>query len=285
MGKTKTAFISEVPEAKKSSEEAYREKKERQAREAASAKSSGETKKVHIAGLKGGQRIKIVETETAPAEEEKTVETKEPEGEKKKTTKVPKVRGKKYTESKAKVNPTQSYSTVEAIKLVKETSYSKFDGSVELHLILKKVGTSIQVKLPHSFGREKRIEIANDETVKKLEKGKIDFDILLATVEMMPKLVPFAKMLGPKGLMPNPKNGTLIKSEKDAAKFSVNTLNLKTEKEAPLVHTTIGKVSSENKKLLENLGAIFAGFGGGNKQIVRAYIKATMGPSIKIQVS
>lgn len=260
MGKTKTAFVGEEAPEKKE----RREKKEK-------------PEKVHIAGLKGGQRIKAIEAEVVPevtAEEEKL----------EKKAKAPKVRGKKYIQAKAKINPAKLFPLKEAISLVKETSYSAFDGAVELHLVVKKTGTSARVTLPHSAGKEKKVEIASDETIKKLTEGKIDFDVLLATPEMMPKLVPFARLLGPKGLMPNPKNGTLISDVKKAGSFSGNTVSVKTEKEAPLIHTVVGKVSQAEKELIENSEAVFRALGG-TKQILKAYAKASMGPSVKIAIS
>jgi large subunit ribosomal protein L1 len=278
MGKTKTAFVSDIgSEEAKSSEQAYREKKEKQ-----KAKEAGKPEKVHIAGLKGGQRIKTIEAE--PLEVETGTETeKETEEEAKKPKKI-KVRGKKYKDAKAKVAVGLTYPVEKAIKLVKETSYSKFPGSVELHLVVKKVGTSANLTLPHSAGKEKKIEVASDETVKKLKEGKIDFDVLLATADMMPKLVAFARLLGPKGLMPNPKNGTIIKTEKDTTKFSGNSVSLRTEKDAPLIHTVVGKITQDDKELAENADAILTALGG-SKQIVKAYLKATMGPSVKISFS
>lgn len=238
-----------------------------------------EVEKVHLAGLKGGQRVKMVE-----AEESTTVTNAEGEVVKKGGRKiVEKIRGKKYVESKKKFDNVKIYSATEAIKLVKETSYSKFDGTVELHLIVKKTGISASVALPHQAGKTKKVEIASDETVEKLKTGKIDFDILVATSAMMPKLVPFARLLGPKGLMPNPKNGTLVPDAQKAKSFSTGSVILKTEKEAPLVHTVIGKVSQDSGQLAENLEAIFKAFGGA-KQIDKAFIKATMGPAVKVKV-
>ncbi len=262
MGKTKTAFVGSQPEEIKK-------------------KPAKKSDKVHIAGLKGGQRIKVVEAEITPTEEPSVAPAMEG---KEKKEKQPKVRGKKYLEAKTKIDKTKLYTLPDAIKAVKETSYSKFDGAVELHLVVKKTGTSANVSLPHLAGRQKKIEVASEETLKKIQGGKIDFDVLLATAEMMPRLVPFARVLGPKGLMPNPKNGTLIKSAKDAEKFSGNTLALKTEKEAPLIHTVIGKVSQNDKELVENAEAIFVALGK-DKQVVRAYAKATMGPSVKLEIS
>ncbi|MBI3443256.1 hypothetical protein HY008_01160 [Candidatus Woesebacteria bacterium] len=257
MGKTKTAFVGEAVEPKKRQPEKKAEK-------------------VHLAGLKGGQRIKVVEAETIKIEKE--IGKKE----EKKIKKI-KVRGKKYKFSKAKIDSNKIYPLNQAIILVKETSYSKFDGTVELHLVVKKTGISANVKLPYSAGREKKIEIADEETVKKIEAGKIDFDVLLAKPDMMPKLVPFARILGPRGLMPNPKNGTLIKSEKEADKFKGGSFSLRTEKDAPLIHTVVGKVSQKDQELIENAKAILAALG--DKQIVRGFVKSTMSPSVKISLS
>ncbi len=268
MGKTKTAFVGEtIEEPKKKDKKASGPERGRRA------------ERVHIAGLKGGQRIKVVEAEPTVQPEQESERVKEQE----KKEKAPKIRGKKYQEVLAKVDKNKLYPPTEAIKLVKDTSYSKFDGTVELHLVVKKVGISANVTLPYSAGKTKKIEVASEETLKKLKAGKIDFDVLLATAEMMPKLVPFAKTLGPKGLMPNPKNGTLIKTEKEAAKFSGNTLHLKTEKEAPLIHTVVGKVSQKEEELTKNTETILNALGT-NKQILKAYMKPTMGPSVKIQV-
>ena len=239
-----------------------------------------EAEKVHLSGLKGGQRVKMVEAEEPIVTETNTEGKIVKKGEKRI---VEKIRGKKYVESKKKFDNIKVYSVTDAIKIVKDTSYSKFDGTIELHMIVKKAGISAQVILPHQAGKTKKIEVATDETIEKLKSDKIDFDILVATTEMMPKLVPFARLLGPKGLMPNPKNGTLVPDAKKAQSFSAGTVALKTEKEAPLVHTVIGKVSQDTKELSENLEAIFKAFGG-SKQIDKAYIKATMGPSVKVKI-
>jgi large subunit ribosomal protein L1 len=273
MGKTKTAFVEETKEVKKTSFDELREKRERQEEK---RKEEGKKEEVHIAGLKGGQRIKVIEAEPIITTEEIKKE------EEKKAKKAPRIRGKKYNEVKAKVDRNKTYPVKEAIKLVKETSYSKFDGSMELHLIIKKLGLSVQVSLPHSAGKEKKVEIASDETVEKLKNGKIDFDILIATPDIMPKLVPYARIMGPKGLMPNPKNGTLVPDIKKAKGVGGNTVTIKTEKEAPLIHTVIGKVSQKEEELEQNLGAIIKAVS--EKQIEKAYLKATMGPSVKVKI-
>lgn len=235
--------------------------------------------KVHISGLKGGQRVKMVDTET---ENNTTTEVLEgTEGRTAKKAAKEKIRSKKYHESKVKIEAGKEYSIDQAIKLVKDTSYSKFDGTMELHLVVKKVGASAQVNLPHPAGKTKKIEVASDETVEKLKKGLIDFDILVATADMMPKLVPFARLLGPKGMMPNPKNGTLVADIKKANNFSASTVTVKTEKEAPLVHTVVGKNSQKDEEIKANTEAILKALGGA-RQIVRAFLKSSMSPSVKL---
>ncbi len=285
MGKTKTAFIGGTPDDEKTGKEAYEERrKKKEAAAARALESEGKKTKVKGLGLKGGERVKVIGGEPEIAvEEEKAKEIPEAQGISPKHPKPPKSRGKKYQKARMKIDRNKTYPISEAIKLVKETSYSKFAGTMELHFTTKKVGLSANITLPHWEGKAKKIEIASDETIDKLKKGKIDFDMLLATAEMMPKLVPFARVLGPKGLMPNPKNGTLIKDKKEAAKFSGNSFNLKTEKEAPVIHTVIGKTSQSDKDLEENIQTIFDAVS--TKQILKAYLKSTMSPSVKLAIS
>lgn len=268
MGKMKTSFVGDEADKNKiKSQKAH-------------AKDEG---KVHVAGLKGGQRVKVVEA--APTEEAPVVEDAQALTRTEAKTKkiVERVRGKKYVASKAKFDHEKLYAVKDAVKLVKDTSYSKFDGTMELHLVVKKTGTSANVTLPFQAGKTKKVEIATDETIAKLKEGKIDFDILVATTAMMPKLVPFARLLGPKGLMPNPKNGTLVPDEKKAKTFSTGSILIKTEKEAPLVHTVVGKNSQKDEEIAENVEAILKALGG-SKQVVKAYLKSSMSPSAKLIV-
>ena len=183
---------------------------------------------------------------------------------------------------RGKIDRVKFYSLDEAVKLAQETSYSKFDGSVELHMVVKRDKLSVTTKLPFSTGKSKKIEVASETTIKKLQSGKVDFDVLLAKAEMMPKLVPFAKILGPKGMMPNPKNGTLIKSEDDAKKFSADSVTIKTEKSQPVVHVVIGKVSQKTDEVVKNAEAVFSVIGP--KQVTKASLSASMGPGVKVKV-
>jgi large subunit ribosomal protein L1 len=264
MGKTKTQFIGEtLPE----------EKKPGSAKKASTRKEK--TEKVRIAGQKGGERIKLVESELITPEASSSAKAA--------SHRAPKVRSKKYFEAKAKIDNSKHYSIREAVSLIKDTAYTKFDGTVELHLVVRKVGLSSNVTLPYPTGKQKKIEVADEATIKKLEKGKVDFGVLLATAEMMPSLVPFARILGPKGLMPNPKNGTIIKTKDDAKKFSDKKITIKTEKKAPIIHTIIGKVSQKDKELAENAEAIIEAVN--KKQVLKCYLSATMSPSVKVEMN
>ncbi len=285
MGKTKTMFVEGNTE-KKSGKDAYEAKmKAKAAKEAGVA-----VKPVKEKPVKQEKQEKQIEASVAKIEveselvnEESTATTESAETETTKREKKAKVRSKNYKSAYSKIDKSKLYSITNAVKLLKEINYSKFDSAVEMHIVVKSKGLNVNVKLPFSGGKMKRIEIANDETIEKLKKGKIDFDMLLATADMMPKLVQYARVLGPKGMMPNPKNGTLIKTAKDAEKFAGNTLTLKTEKEQPVIHTVVGKLSHKDSELEENTMAVINTIGGG-KQIVKAYIKSTMSPSIKLTV-
>jgi len=300
MGKTKTAIISEKPsndgdssldklKAKRARQEAQKkeeaklattEKTESLPNESKTKEKKPRGKKVdkkgreQVAkvGLKGGERLKTIEMDIPkPNEEEKTENARKP-----------RVRGKKYVESVTKVDANRSYETTEAVKLLKETSFTNFDATAELHLVVKKVGLSVQIELPHSTGKQKKVEIASSTTIEKLKKGKVDFDILLSTAEMMPKLVAFARILGPKGMMPNPKNGTLIKDAKEADKFKGSSVTIKTEKKQPVIHTLVGKVSQKDKEIIENINAVVVKIT--KQQITKAVLTSTMGPGIKLSI-
>lgn len=193
------------------------------------------------------------------------------------------LRGKKYLSAKSKIEDGKIYLLSEAVKLVKETSYSNFNGSVELHLVVDKNNINQQVVLPFSTGVSKKIEIASEETVKKLENGKIDFDILIATAKTMPLLIRFAKLLGPKGLMPNPKNGTLVDDPKKVeGNFGGSNLQIKTEKSAPLVHLVVAKISQPEKEIEENTNAVLAAIG--EKQVKKGVLTSSMGPSVQFSI-
>lgn len=284
MGKKRIVTINESPEETPQTEE-VQAVVQKEARSEKKKEKKPEKQEVHLPGLKGGQRVKMVVAEPLP-EEEKPAATKPPASAsagKQKKAKPKRKRGKNYLAARTKVDPMKLYHLSEAIKLAKDTSWGKFDGSLEAHLVVPKKGLKGEVLLPYFAGKTKRVVIADEETLAKIESGKIDFDVLLSTPDFMPNLVKYAKVLGPKGLMPNPKAGTIVADpQKAREKFQKTSFSYKTESSAPLVHTVFGKVSQKDEELEANLQALFSAIGP--KNIKRAIIKATMGPAVRVAV-
>jgi len=203
--------------------------------------------------------------------------------EKEKKEKVVKARGKKYQKTIKKMDKTKTYFLAEAIKILKEVKYTKFDESVELHFNVEEIGLKGEVELPHSTGKVTRVKIVDDKVLADLEKGIIDFDVLITHPSFMAKLAKFARVLGPKGLMPNPKAGTISpKPEETLKKFSKGMLRWKTEAKFPLIHQMIGKVSLDDKALIENATAFIKSVG--TNHVLKAFIKTTMSPSLKLNL-
>ena len=225
-------------------------------------------------------------------------------------------KGKKYVEASSKVDKTKSYSVEEAIALAKETTVTNFDSSVELALRLnldtKKADQQLRgaVVLPNGTGKTKKVlVIAKGEAAKaaeaagadyvgdvnyleKIEKENwFDFDTMIATPDMMPLLGKLGRVLGPKGLMPNPKTGTVTMDTKTAVEdVKKGRVEYRTDSYGN-VHVLIGKVSFDNEKLVENLKAFVslilktkpAVVKG--KYILNVSISTTMGPGIKIDAN
>lgn len=214
---------------------------------------------------------KAVETSETPQEEVVTIQ------------KIAKKRSKKYLAAKAKIDVNKYYPIKEAVSLVKSTSLSKFEGKVEAHITTLDIGTLGDITFPHLETASKNIVILNDAILSEIKEGKINFDILIATPSTMPKLLPFAKILGPKGLMPNPKSGTLTdKPEEAVKKLSVAKTSVKTEKKAPIIHIIVGKTSQPVEEIAANITELIKVIQ--HSKIKKFAICATMGPSVKIAI-
>lgn len=201
-----------------------------------------------------------------------------------KATKVKKTHGrsKKYQAVRAQVDKTREYDAFSAIELVKKLSYTKFGGTIEAHALLREEGASFQITFPHSTGKTLTVAVATDELLSEIAEGKVNFDVLLATPAYMPKLAKLARILGPKGLMPNPKNGTLTNDPETKKKaLEAGTITLKGEKKAPLVHVVLGNTKSETKDLVENLQMLIKVMTG---KLLKLTVSATMSPGIKVNV-
>lgn len=261
----------------------------------------------------------IAETEAEIAKEERKAEAKSSEDKPKQPIKPARSRlerrSKKYREAAKLIDGEKYYTIAEAIELVTKTSTTKFDATVEIHARLgvdpRQADQNIRdnIVLPAGTGKTIRVAVFADEDVAKealkagadvagnddflaqLDKGVIDFDILVATPGVMARLSKYARVLGPKGLMPNPKSGTVTN---DVAKAVQQAKAGKVEYRVDstgIVHLGLGKVSFGSKKLAENVEAVIASI----KQNKPASIKGTyvrsvvlttsMGPSVKVAVS
>lgn len=199
-----------------------------------------------------------------------------------------KIRSKKYQEVVKLIDRTKKYEVSEAIELVKKTSLTKFDGNVEVHVrVLAKSGKPEPlrglIKYPHPTGRSIKIIIIDEKIAKDIEKtGKAPADIYLATPAMMPKIAKLAKILGPKGKMPNPKSGTISDNPaKTKKELEGGQVEYKTDSYGN-IHQVIGKVSADKKNLEENLAVLLAALP--TDRITNITLCATMGPGIKVQI-
>ncbi len=194
--------------------------------------------------------------------------------------------GKAITSAKSKVDPQKKYPLVEAVKMVKAGNITKFVATVTLHLnlVTKDTPTRVELTFPYLAGVAKRVAIVTDELLKDIDKGKLDFDILVTSPAFMPKLAKYAKVLGPKGLMPSPKAGTVTPDpEKKAAEFAGGKTVVKAEAKFPLMHVTVGKINQDDKELLANIQALLDAVK--LKNITKATLAATMSPGIKLQLN
>ena len=202
---------------------------------------------------------------------------------KQKKTKQKKARSKRYKKLKLKFDREKFYPPIEAISLLMILANSKIDETVEIHLSTHKDKLTGAVNFPHGTGKKQKVIIATNKLIDRVKNGKIDFDILIASPQMMGKIAKVAKILGPKGLMPNPKSGTISdKPEELKKKLEKGETRFKTEPKAPLIHQTIGKISFGEKKLFENLNALIKAVEV--KNIKKAVLTSTHSPGIKLSL-
>lgn len=217
--------------------------------------------------------------------------------------------GKNFRKAAELIDKTKTYTLAEALDLATKTSPVKFDASVELHVNLnvdpKHADQNIRdnLVLPGGTGKTVRVAVFDDAKVegadlsgvenvlKALEKGEINFDILIATPAQMPKLGKYARTLGPRGLMPNPKSGTVTTDvAKAVAEAKAGRVEYRVDSTG-IVHVACGKVSFGAKKLEDNVRAVLTNIKGNKPASVKSnYIKAihlttTMGPSIPVATS
>jgi len=271
MGQKKIKFIGETDTKKKSKSKKGKEK---------NAKiKSGKTGEGQLTDM--GQKA-LEEMEKVQEKEEKEKIAEKSAVKSPKSAKPKKIRSKRYQSIKKAIDPSKTYTIKTALELIEKNKLSSFDESVEVHLITADK-LSGSVSLPHGTGKKQTIEIASEKLISDISEGKINFDILIAEPKMMPKLAKVAKVLGPKGLMPNPKTGTISDKPKELKKkLEGGSTRFKTEAKNPLIHFTIGKISFGAKKLEENLETLIQAVK--TKNIEKISLCSTMGPGIKLQL-
>ena len=225
--------------------------------------------------------------------------------------------GKKYREASKLLDKSKTYSPEEAIELAKKASYAKFDETVELHL---KMGVNPRsadqqvrgvVLLPNGLGKKTRVLVFTqgegiklakeagadyagaDELIKQIEGGWLEFDVSIATPDMMPKVAKLGRILGRRGLMPNPKAGTVVPPQ-DLPRVVNEARQGRTEfrlDRTAIIHLSIGKISFNIDKLMENLAAaveaiVKAKPSGAKGQYIRsASLSTSMGPGFNLDIT
>jgi large subunit ribosomal protein L1 len=226
-------------------------------------------------------------------------------------------RGKKYLESAKLVDRTRTYSPEEAIELTKKTSFTNFDATVEAHLDLgvdpRKADQQVRstTLLPHGTGKKVRVlvfaegeaekiaeeagadYVGSDDLVKQIQEGWLDFEIAVAVPQVMGKVGRLGKILGPRGLMPSPKSGTIVPAEdlpRLINEMRSGRVEFRIDKTANL-HLPIGKVSFPEENLMDNLAALMEAVlkakpaTAKGQYIRKITLTTTMGPGIKVDVA
>ncbi|MDO9088187.1 MAG: 50S ribosomal protein L1 [Anaerolineaceae bacterium] len=226
--------------------------------------------------------------------------------------------GKKFKAALEKVDRQKYYDPREALEMVKELSFTKFDGTVEVHLRTgldpRQADQQVRdvVVLPHGLGKSVRVLVFaqgegatlareagadyvadDDEWIKKIQDGFTDFDVAISTPDMMGKAGRLGRVLGPRGLMPNPKAGTVVQAQdlpRTIEEAKAGRVEFRLDKTAN-IHAPIGKVSFDLEKLFENLSALMEAIrkakpsGAKGSYIRRITIASTMGPGIKLDTT
>ncbi len=225
--------------------------------------------------------------------------------------------GKKYQAAAKLVDPAKEYSLDEAVSLLKKTAYSKFDGTIEVHMRMgidpKQADQLVRgvVSLPNGTGKQVRIAVfaegegagvaeqagadvvGGDDLIKRVQDGFTDFDVAVAVPAIMGKVGRLGKILGPRGLMPSPKAGTIVPPQdlpRIIRELRGGRVEFKTDKTAN-IHVGAGKVSFSEQKMKENLQSLFDAIAKAKPAAVKGqYVKSisvapTMGPGIKLDVN
>ncbi|MBI2599363.1 50S ribosomal protein L1 [Candidatus Daviesbacteria bacterium] len=287
MGKTKTKLIDDsLPQDQEVKKEAPKSKPKDELVEKLKAEL----------GIGAEEPQRKPEPKTVTSSETKQKEEKKPAKQKTQAEKS-KPRSKKYQEAVKDLDKSKTYPLTEAIELTKKFSYTKFNGTLEAHINTHHAGIRGLVSLPFATGKKLTIlafgkgadqsgaDLVGDEaTIEEVSKGKINFDLVVTTPEWMPKLAKVAKNLGPRGLMPNPKNGTITDDLKKAVgSFQAGKTEFKTESKAAVIHIGLGKLNQPTQELAANIKTLFMTIG--KTKVKKLSLTPTMGPSVKVDLA
>lgn len=276
-----------------------------------------EPKTTAKAGKRSAKAVEAAEEKVAKEERKKSGDTDEDAKKTKQTSKPTRSklarRAKGYKKNAEKIQKDKQYELKEAVNLSKSTSHVKFDATVELHVRLnvdpRQADQNIRdnLVLPNGTGKTVKIAVLTDEPTEAkkagadiagtedlfalLDKGQTDFDVLISTPALMAKLGKYARVLGPRGLMPNPKSGTVTTDiNKAIAEAKAGKVEYRVDSTG-IVHLGVGKVSFEEKSLVDNIQAVLDSLKSNKPQSVKggyvksAYLSTSMGPSISLDFS
>jgi large subunit ribosomal protein L1 len=320
MGRPKVKIIDDSqPEADIKTKKANKTSQDTAGRFGSETTEKTEVRSKSVQQKKGGDslveslkaELGIEETKTPKAEpKEAKTEEKKAVPAKKISKKAKNNRSKKYLSKVEELNGqpeegqeelvdfrSKSYKLAEAVELVKKASYTKYTGTLEAHINTATTGIRGTVSLPFASGRKMRVAafgkgaetsgadlVGDDALLENIKKGKMDFDVLITTAQWMPKFAPLARVLGPRGLMPNPKNGTItIDLKKAVESYQAGKTEYKTESKTPVMHLSLGKLDQPTEELSANIKVLLQTLG--KSRVKKVTLAPTMGPSVRLDLT
>lgn len=298
MGKTKVALIddsapAEIPKKKEKQQASKKEQAKSETQEIVARGDAEESSQASTAA----NGVSEDAPEILERQDPESIVKKEKKSKKAQKQSQPKHRSKKYQEASEKVEKSKKYPIDEAVELAKQVQYSKFDGSLELHINTSVKNLRGLVSLPFASGKKMTVlafgqgaqdcgadMVGDDDKLAQIMKGKIDFDVLVTDPTWMAKLARAAKVLGPRGLMPNPKSGTITDDLKKAvSELQSGKIEYKTQKDSQVIHLSVGKISQPSEELSQNIKILLSNIG--KTKIKVATIAPSMGPGVKLDTS
>ena len=288
MGKTKIALIDDAA----LKEEVSSKKKVKVSKEAKSEVAEASSAVESAQQIPSEQESESADQSAKPEDEQAA---KQPKKAQKPGKSKP--RSKKYQELTKDLDRSKTYPLTEAVDLAKKLSYSKFNGTLEAHINTAASGIRGLVSLPFASGKKLTILafgkgaeesgadiFGTDELIEEINGGKVNFDLVVTTPDWMPKLAKAAKVLGPRGLMPNPKNSTITSDlKKTVESFQSGKTEYKTEPKANVIHLGLGKIEQPTEELSANIKTLLQTIG--KTRVKKVTLSPTMGPSVKVDLA